>query len=226
MRRAALPIALAAAACLGAAPSRGATEAAWPAGSDSARFTRERLRPGVRGAEAPIRIWKSTRREYVVEFRRYFVRATRLTQAVGESLSVTCKVTAADSVWREASRVDLTVAEQFGHFEALCGDYLLVDAGCCPGPRGLIVYDLSRKKSILSEMCLDWPAAPTLRDGRWLTYMEDLGDFENDLPGVKCPEAAKWRRDQMGVGYEEKVVFDLRSLQKTRTGVITCSPRQ
>jgi hypothetical protein len=200
----------------GAASSAGSDSALWAASSDHA---------GISGTEKPLRVRKTKSGRYVAEYRRYFVAVAERDSEVGENIWVYRKPSA-NAAWREGMAVDLLIREDMGWFFGVYGDHLFIDSSCCPCPCELIVYDLSLKKSIFSATYLDWRVAPTLRDGRWLTYLENLGDFEDDLPGVNCPEAAQWRRDKMGVGYEEKVVLDLRSLQKTRTGVITCSERE
>ena len=157
------------------------------------------------------------------EFRRCFVRVTDLRESVGESLRVTLKRSNRDTTWREDGPVDLTIAEDAGWFLGVEGDPLFIDTGCCPGPRGLVVYDLSSRRKILDTSYVDYPLEPCLIGQRWLTYLEALGDAS---PGPDCPDAAGWEKDGLGAGFEEQVWFDLRSLGKTRSGIITCSARQ
>jgi hypothetical protein len=177
------------------------------------------MKQGLWGTETPLRVWRSTYQDYVLEFRRYYVRVVNQYMSVGDSLLVTRKRELPDEAWREDIRVDLTLADDAGFFDGIWGDLMFIDSGCCPGPRGLAVYDLVQRKSVYSADYEDWPTdGPTLRKGRWLTYLEALP--ESAWPHFSCPEC---ERTGMGTGYVEKVVLDLQSLQLARSGDIRCS---
>lgn len=205
-----------------------AADSRWPAGVDSTKLTWERWQPPMNGTERAVRMLKSTYSDYALEFERYFVRVTSRTDGVGEILRVTRKPDSGAAIWREDAPVDLTIEEWAGHFEGLEGDFLFIDSSTSPGPRGLIAFDLAHKKRVLDTMCLDHPLEPVLLGERWLTYLEDLGDWDPE-PGElhpDCPNAQRWVREGMGPGFEEQVWFDLHTLRKTRSGIITCSRRQ
>lgn len=198
------------------------------AGVDSTKLTRERMLPTMKGTESPIRICKSAYSDYTLEFERYFVRVTSHSVDVGEIFRVTRKPGTGGATWREDAPVDFTIAEDAGWFTGLQGDFLFVDTGCCPGPRGLILFDLAHQQRVLDTSYIDYPLEPVLRGERWLTYLEVLGDEDADVGQMHpdCPNAERWLREQWGIGYEEEVWFDLHSLRKTRSGIITCSKRQ
>lgn len=205
-----------------------AADSPWPAGVDSTKLTWERWQPPMNGTERAVRMWKSTYSDYALEFERYFVRVTSRTDRVGEILRVTRKPGSGAAIWRENAPVDITIDEYFGHFEGLQGDFLFIDASSNVGPRGLIVFDLAHKKRILDTVCQPYPLEPVLQGERWLTYLEDLGDAADEVGELvpDCPNAERWLREQWGIGREEQVWFDLQTLRKTRSGIITCSRRQ
>ncbi len=225
MRRFMLVIALAAAGVAGGRGPRpcSASEPAWPSGVGSTTMTGERIRTAIKGSEWATRVWKSSYVDYALEFRRCFVRVTMRREAVGETLRVTLKRSDRDTTWREDGRVDVTIVEEAGWFMGLEGDHLFIDSGCCPGPRGLIIYELSSGRRVLMTDYLSYPFEPALVGGRWLTYLEDVAD---PTPLPDCPDATRWREEGWEIGFEEQVWFDLRSHRRARSGIITCSTRQ
>lgn len=211
MRLAGLPIVFAAAIAL-ACPGQAF---AWPArGIDSTEMVRWRMKTDLAGGETARACRPCAYSDYTLEFGRYSVRVVQRHDGVGESLHVTRRISKT-----LRSRVVNTISEDMGSFLGLYGDYLFVDVSSCPCPCGLVIYDLSTGRRIFEAVRMDTPHGPTIRNGRWLIYEEDLGDPEWD-----CPQAAKWK--DMGTGFEEEVWLDLKTLKKTRTGKITCSARQ
>jgi hypothetical protein len=142
---------------------------------------------------------------------------------VGETLSVFTKPVAAETVMHGAARPDFTLGGDPGWFFGVSGDHLFVDAGSAPWPRGLMAYQLPKGTLVLSALYLDDPELPVLKEGRWLSYFEDLED--DPSPEPDCPEAALWREQGRPMGYEEEVLFDLKTLRKTRSGRFHCSAR-
>jgi hypothetical protein len=122
--------------------------------------------------------------------------------------------------WTAKSQVDRIISVDAGWFIGLYEHFLILDVGCCPDGRGLIVYDLSTGRRVLDVPYQDYPLEPVLLGRRWLAYLEDLGET-----GPPCPEAASWEKD-FGTGFEEEVWFDFKTLKVTRSGMITCSSRQ
>lgn len=176
-----------------------------------------------------MRIVNSTYLDYILEFRGCFVRVTGIRESVGETLRVSRKPIAVEAL-SHGTRADLTITEFFGSFFGVSGNRLFVTSGTCPCPQGLIVYDVLTGNKVLDETYMDYPDPPTLERGRWLTYIEPIGEVDSDdmvlWPDPPCPEARQWIEHGLGVGYEEEVVVDLQTLRKVRSGKIRCGARQ
>jgi len=102
------------------------------------------------------------------------------------------------------------------HFDGLYKNHLFVDEGCCPGFRGLYLYDLLTgalvyEASVLTPVSFSYPSL-TLRKKTDKT--------------VPCPEAAEWRRKyDFRFAFDEKVVLDLNTLREEYSGEVTCIPQ-
>jgi len=101
-------------------------------------------------------------------------------------------------------------------FYGLCGTYLFVDSGTSVDSRGLDVYDLVSRKSMVSEGYMN---DAKLLKGRFLVF-----DAPTDKKGpIKtCPQAAKWKRQGRGVGWLQPQQLDLQTLKKTSIGTLHC----
>lgn len=169
------------------------------------------------GAEMAKACRPCGRSDYTLEFARYFVHVSPQADN-GDSLRITRKP--ATRTWTVKSPVDRIIAVPARHFIGLHEHFLILDVGCCPDGRGLIVFDLSTGMRVLDVPYQDYPLEPVLLGRRWLAYLEDLGET-----GPACPDAASWE-ENFGTGFEEEVWFDLMTLKVTRSGMIACSSRQ
>ncbi|HKQ57365.1 MAG TPA: hypothetical protein VJY35_05820 [Candidatus Eisenbacteria bacterium] len=175
----------------------------------------------VQGTERPKRIWTRRHRDDVLEFERCFVRVTRHSHQVGETLYVFQKPIGTEKVMQGATP-DFTIGQDPGWFFGVSGNHLFVDAGSS-WPRGLMAYELPKGRLVLFALYLDDPGLPVLKDGRWLSYVEELEDEPS--PGPDCPDAVRWREQGRPMGFEEEVIFDLKTLKKERSGKVHCSTR-
>ena len=207
-----------------------------PVTADSARIMKA-AQFGIIGAEIPLRCDTLGSHEHRLEYRSYVVLVVVARDAVGETIQVTAKQpagTRAPAVGTELARPPLIIVDDAGWFYGLFGDQVFLDVGCCPGPRGLRIYDLRRR-----ERCFEgtyeedyveyhgqsYPVSPRLRKGRWLTFWEPV---EGPSPKPPCPEdrLGEWEDSGLEVGYDEEVTLDLLTLQVVRSGKVKCFPRQ
>jgi hypothetical protein len=167
----------------------------------------------------------------VREYRGYWVAVTPARNAVGDTIRVVArrpgaKAPAGLDIGRSPTL--MTVVDDDGFFYGLSGDHLLIDVGCCPGPRGLRIYDLrtgqrcfegTYEEDVVEYRGRGYQASPSLREGRWLTFWEPV-----EQPAVvpPCPDARDWD----DVGYDEEVTLDLVTLHVVRSGKFKCFPRQ
>lgn len=104
-------------------------------------------------------------------------------------------------------------------YKGLAGNFLILDQGTAPFPRGLIIYDLSAKKTILQ----DEYSLPLDIKSDEITYWTPTSI---KVTAENCPEAENWYKDGLGAEIEKYVFFDLKTLTKKDLGQLRCQPTQ
>jgi hypothetical protein len=102
---------------------------------------------------------------------------------------------------------------------ALENNFLILDEGTGPGPRGLIVYDLSIRKKIYEDMYLE----PVTFQNNSMNYWTGT---TKKVTEENCPEFKELKANGLGAAIEARVSLDLSSLSKKETREFRCSPRQ
>jgi len=106
------------------------------------------------------------------------------------------------------------------YLETVYKNLLVLDSGTGPGPRGLSVYDLSKRETVFEG---SYMSSSLEIEGSKLTYWEPvdrLADVEN------CPVFEENVGYGLGSGFEERVTLELTTLLLERTGQVKCSARQ
>lgn len=106
------------------------------------------------------------------------------------------------------------------YFIGLSGKYLFVDSGTSVESRGLEIYDLNSKKSVYSTEYRD---EIEVQAGRYVTFAKPSAK-----PGAvkNCREAAKWKKQGLGVGWVQNAKLDLQTLKSTPVGALRCVAQQ
>jgi putative hemolysin len=105
------------------------------------------------------------------------------------------------------------------YVEVLEGEFLILDSGTAPDPRGLSVYDLSKEREIYTDR---YSKPIELKNGTF-TYWQPV----DTVPTVQnCPELANWQASGLGAGIERHVSLNLATLKVTPLGETRCSARQ
>jgi len=178
---------------------------------------------GVQGSEVPAAHQKQKQSECYV-FSRYVILTKETEDGVGEDIHIWLREPSSDpkrSCAGKSVNAYFTIKnDDSNFFFGLFGQYLFVDIGTGPEPRGLSVFDLSKKKKIY-EASYNTPIKIGA-DGA-LDFWKPL---EKDLPKKDCPQAKKWERQGLGYGFERRVIVDLKSLKERAVGLPRCTPRQ
>ena len=156
-------------------------------------------------------------------YRKYAVVVTQ-TDEVGEEIKVIVKIGPSDESFMtdpKKAPAYFKVPEGDNFFFGVYDDFLFIDNGTGQ-QRGLDIYDLFKKKKVYSD---NYAEPISLDKDQRLTYYEDVEEKKLKKK-PDCPEAEKWKADSMGVGYEEKVSLDLKTLKLDRSGVVRCAPRE
>jgi len=102
------------------------------------------------------------------------------------------------------------------YFYGLFGEYLFVDNGTGADGRGLEIFNLKSKKSIYSTEYYD---EAKLSEGKFLLY-DKISETKGALKN--CREAARWKKDGLGIGWVRQAKFDLLTLKEISVGAIRC----
>jgi len=107
----------------------------------------------------------------------------------------------------------------FTYYKGLSNNFLVLDQGTAPYPRGIIVYDLSAKKTVLQDQY----SIPLDINTNEITYwMPTTIKVTNE----NCPESVEWAKNGLGAGIESYVSFNLTTLVKKDLGKTRCKPMQ
>jgi hypothetical protein len=177
----------------------------------------------VGGSEAP-KITKLKNETVCYSYRKYAVIVSP-TEDVGEQISVILKLGAGDESFLtdlNKAPVHFKVPEGDNFFYGVYGDFMFIDSGTGPDPRGLDVYDLAQKKDVFNG---SYASPIALDKDLRLVYYEEV-DEKKLKKKPDCPEAAEWKQNNLVIAYEERVSLDLKTLKVARSGVLRCAARQ
>ena len=99
------------------------------------------------------------------------------------------------------------------------GDFLILDSGSTPPPRGLDVYDLTLKKNVYTDKY----NLPIEVGNDIIRYWQPIDSLVN---AKNCPKYQEYTAQGLGAGIEREVVLTLSSLKVAPTGEQRCAPRQ
>jgi len=103
------------------------------------------------------------------------------------------------------------------YFAGLKDDLLILDSTTGPGPSGLIIWDLKKRKKVYEGSWSD----PIIRDDSILYWLEtEKATHDN------CPELAEWESHGLGAAIETRVLLNLSDFSISKTKETRCSPRQ
>lgn len=105
------------------------------------------------------------------------------------------------------------------YFLTFTDNFVVLDSGTAPEPRGLIVYDLRTRANVFTDMY----AQPVVVEGDRITY---FSKSEQKPTNATCPELASYTEYGLGAALMSKVTVDLSSLTKVTSGDVRCIATQ
>ena len=153
---------------------------------------------------------------------KYFVVEKSLSDSVGSNILIKYKISPEQNfpcAYAAASgdfELKNVLAE---YFLAFTDNFLVLDSGTAPEPRGLIAYDLRSRKKVFTDSY----AKPVVVEGDRITYLSKLGQkptLEN------CPALNEYAKNDLGAVIMAKVTVDLSSLDKKEFGATECRATQ
>lgn len=153
---------------------------------------------------------------------RYVAIEKKLDSSVGSDILVKYKTS-------PEQRVRCTYTFKEGDFEiknvsaeyflAFTDNFLILDSGTAPEPRGLVAYDLRTRAQVFTDRY----AQPVVVSGDTITY---FSESEQVPTNATCPELASYIENGLGAALMSKVTVDLPSLTKTQSGEMRCIATQ
>ena len=104
------------------------------------------------------------------------------------------------------------------YFAGLTGDSLILDSTTGPGPSGLTIWDLRKRKKVYEGL---WAGPTQIKDDSIIYWKET-----EEATGDNCPELHQWKSHGLGAAIETKVILDLSDFRISKTKERRCSPRQ
>lgn len=104
------------------------------------------------------------------------------------------------------------------YFAGLKGDLLILDSTTGPGPSGLTIWDLKKRRKVYEGSWSD----PEESTNDSLVYWMETGEA-ND---TNCPGLKHWKANGLGAAIETKVILSLTNFKISKTQERRCSPRQ
>ena len=105
------------------------------------------------------------------------------------------------------------------YFLAFTDNFILLDSGTAPEPRGLIVYDLRSRKQVFTDSY----AKPVIVVGDTITY---LSKTSIEPTAQNCPDLKTYTSNGLGAVIMSKVTVDLKTLFKKDAGMFECKATQ
>ncbi len=104
-------------------------------------------------------------------------------------------------------------------------NFILLDSGTGPPPRGMIIYDLAKRQKVFEDSYnLSW----TEGSGRATLVVDNAIDYwspiDTEVTPENCPEYQEF--EGFGIEMEAWVSLDLDTMKKSELGEYRCSPRQ
>lgn len=162
------------------------------------------------------------------ESTKYFVISTEDIIKEGTDFLVKYKAASADQnipCSYSAGINDFEIKNKYAtYFLALTDNFLVLDSGTAPPPRGISIYNLNSRKEVYSGLYSFFDNSHDISaSGDVLTYWEPT---DKAVTIENCPEMNDWISHGLGAGIEALISFDLSTLTKKELGQYRCSARQ
>jgi hypothetical protein len=104
------------------------------------------------------------------------------------------------------------------YFAGLKGDLLILDSSTGPGPSGLTIWDLNKRKKVYEG---SWSDPEDSTDDALIFWLET-----EEASDDNCPELKEWKSLGLEGAIETKVILNLTDFEISKTQTRRCSPRQ
>lgn len=171
-------------------------------------------------SDRPILTTESTRID-CYESPQYFVIAKEVQGKTGSDLLIKYKSNSSVKFTCHylPGQGDFEIRNEWAeYFAGLKGDLLILDSTTGPGPSGLTIWDLKKRKKVYEG---SWSDPEESRNDS-LVYWAETGEATDH----NCPELKQWKSDGLEAAIETKIVLKLSNFKISKTKETRCSPRQ
>jgi hypothetical protein len=151
---------------------------------------------------------------------RYFLVEKDVEQGVGTDFLIKYKSNAKEKFpcTYIVGSGDLEIKNEWAEYYAgLRGDLLILDSTTGPGPSGLTIWDLKKRKKVFEG---SWSDAVIQDDS--ILYWTETGKATHE----NCPGLAELESQGLGAAIETRVLLQFSDFTITKTKETRCSPRQ
>jgi hypothetical protein len=151
---------------------------------------------------------------------RYFLVEKDVENGVGTDFLIKYKSKAKEKIpcTYAVGSGDLEIKNEWAeYFAGLKGNLLVLDSTTGPGPSGLTIWDLKKRKKVFEG---SWSDAVIQDDS--ILYWTETGTATHD----NCPGLAEWESQGLGAAIETRVLLNLSNFKLAKTRETRCSPRQ
>lgn len=144
-------------------------------------------------------------------------------EAVGQDMLIKKKAAPQDALpcayTPQAGDIELSGPDAADYFLAAEGEFLLIDSGTAPPPRGLTVLNMNTGDVLYTDQ---YNRPLDVADGS-VTYWQPV----DTVPTAQnCPDLAQLQSNGLGAGIERHVSLSLDGMELTDLGEERCSARQ
>lgn len=118
------------------------------------------------------------------------------------------------NVYDKLNHTSFTIDDGAIYFEELIDNYMILDEGTGPD-RTMIIYDLKNQNIVFESGYFD-----VLEFNDSKIEFKDQVELTNEQAKPDCPQ--ELLDIGYGIGYSEKLIFDLTTLKLERTGIYEC----
>lgn len=153
----------------------------------------------------------------------YYVVQKQKADSVGTDILVKYKKSEEEEVAcsYKVGQGDYEIANGDGaqYLYAITNNFLITDNGTAPDPRGLVVFDLNKRKEIFTDQY----SKPLNVDGTTVTYW---ATSKKTPTAENCPDLASYQSNGLTAAIETEVSVEISTLTKKDLGKERCAARQ
>ena len=154
---------------------------------------------------------------------KYFIVSKRLTESVGSDILIKYKTSVNQNISckydKEDQDFEIKNNDGAQYVFALENNFLIIDEGTGPEPRGLTIFDLTKRQMVYND---SYSKPVTIKNNK-ISYWSNTSE---EATNENCSNLELNNSRGLGSAIDTYVILDLKTMSKTDTGQHRCSERQ